>query len=268
MAASSTEKTLAYAQKSKSTLHTLAAVLQAPPEPEVLVTLSQLLESLPIGFHISDTSGDFHIVYANPAWERLLGPEKLPVLGKAFADVFPGAERAGLPELMREVLATGKPKHLRAFKFADLGATGGGSSGETGHWDWEIYPLRSPVGITHLLNVMMDVDSRHGKRSALSKEERRAMNRRLEEASGVLRIFGQAEDTPTPGRERLTGREYQVAELLATGLTNAAIGQHLTLSSATICSHVAHILSKLDLRSRAQVAVWVVRHRAAAARKT
>jgi non-specific serine/threonine protein kinase len=52
-----------------------------------------------------------------------------------------------------------------------------------------------------------------------------------------------------------------VAELLAMGFTNAAIGQHLKISRATVSSHVAHILSKLRFRSRAQVAAWVVGRR-------
>jgi len=45
------------------------------------------------------------------------------------------------------------------------------------------------------------------------------------------------------------------------GFTNAAIGQHLNISPATVSSHVAHILSKLRFRSRAQVAAWVVGRR-------
>ena len=63
------------------------------------------------------------------------------------------------------------------------------------------------------------------------------------------------------GEEKLSEREYQVAELLAMGFTNAAIGQYLKVSPATVSSHVAHILSKLGFRSRAQVAAWVVGRR-------
>ena len=53
----------------------------------------------------------------------------------------------------------------------------------------------------------------------------------------------------------------QVADLLAMGFTNGAIADHLKLSPATVSSHVAHILSKLGFRSRAQVAAWIVRRR-------
>jgi DNA-binding NarL/FixJ family response regulator len=54
----------------------------------------------------------------------------------------------------------------------------------------------------------------------------------------------------------LSPREQEVAVLLARGLTNKQIASELVLSPATIRSHVEHILMKLDLRSRAQVAVW------------
>ena len=47
-----------------------------------------------------------------------------------------------------------------------------------------------------------------------------------------------------------------MALLLARGLTNKQIAAELVLSAATVRSHVEHILDKLDLHSRAQVAVW------------
>jgi len=52
--------------------------------------------------------------------------------------------------------------------------------------------------------------------------------------------------------------------LLAMGLTNRVIARQLGVSSATVSSHVSHILSKLGFRSRAQVAAWVVGRRLAA----
>jgi predicted ATPase/DNA-binding CsgD family transcriptional regulator len=54
----------------------------------------------------------------------------------------------------------------------------------------------------------------------------------------------------------LTPREQEVAALLGRGLTNKQIASALAVSPATIRSHVEHILMKLDLRSRAQIAVW------------
>ena len=260
-------KVIGQLQKSKSTLHALADVLQASPESDALVILGRLLDSLPIGFHVSDCGGAYHILYANRVWERWLGRERMPVTGRPLGELFPSAEQAGVIELMREVCMTGQPKHLKAFEFRELGIVERGKRGETSRWDWEIYPLSGPSGeVTHLLNVIMDVSERGPRRSRLSKEDRQEANRRREEAAGVLRIFGLAPDARAdPGREKLSERQYQVAELLAMGFTNAAIGQHLILSPATVSSHVAHILSKLGFRSRAQVAAWVVARRLKAA---
>jgi DNA-binding CsgD family transcriptional regulator len=247
-------------KKSEPTLQALAAVLRAPPESDALVILGRLLDSLPIGFHVSDCGGAFHVLYANSVWEHWLAPDKLPVAGKRLADLFPSAERAGVIQLMRDVCATAQPKHLKDFQFTELGASERGK--RAGRWDWEIYPLSGPGGVTHLLNVIMDVSAPTPGRSGHSKEHRQAENRRREEASGVLRIFGLAPETLGPrGRETLSEREYQVADLLAMGFTNGAIAGHLKLSPATVSSHVAHILSKLGFRSRAQVAVWIVRRR-------
>ena len=43
-------------------------------------------------------------------------------------------------------------------------------------------------------------------------------------------------------------------------LTNKQIAVELVVSPATVRSHVEHILAKLELRSRAQIAVWVSLH--------
>jgi DNA-binding CsgD family transcriptional regulator len=244
----------------KSALHALASVLRASPESDALVILGRLLDSLPIGFHVTDCENGFHILYANRVWEQWLGSEKLPVAGRPVSELFPSAEQAGVLEMMRDVCATAQPKHVKGFEFRELGLVERGKPGETSRWDWEIYPLSGPAGnVTHLLNVIMDVSEPSPRRDRPSKEDRQAENRRREQASGVLRIFGLAPDKRAHQvRERLSGREYQVAELLAMGFTNAAIGHYLNVSSATVSSHVAHILSKLGFRSRAQVAAWVV----------
>jgi DNA-binding NarL/FixJ family response regulator len=52
----------------------------------------------------------------------------------------------------------------------------------------------------------------------------------------------------------LTPRERQVADLVATGLSNAAIARRLGLSVLTAKDHVHHILEKSAYRRRAQIA--------------
>jgi DNA-binding CsgD family transcriptional regulator len=54
----------------------------------------------------------------------------------------------------------------------------------------------------------------------------------------------------------LTGREQEVARLLAAGRSNREVADTLVISEGTVEVHVKHILSKLGFRSRAQVAAW------------
>jgi DNA-binding NarL/FixJ family response regulator len=53
----------------------------------------------------------------------------------------------------------------------------------------------------------------------------------------------------------LTDREREVLELVAQGMSNAEIADHLTISPATAKTHVAHLLTKLDARDRIQLVI-------------
>lgn len=63
---------------------------------------------------------------------------------------------------------------------------------------------------------------------------------------------------PTGKREALSGREIEVIRLLAQGLSNKEIAKALSISENTVKTHVRHIFSKLDLRSRAEAAAYAV----------
>jgi predicted ATPase/DNA-binding CsgD family transcriptional regulator len=55
----------------------------------------------------------------------------------------------------------------------------------------------------------------------------------------------------------LTQREYEIAELVAGGLSNKAIAAELSISHTTAARHVANIMNKLGFNSRSQIAAWV-----------
>jgi NarL family two-component system response regulator LiaR len=57
----------------------------------------------------------------------------------------------------------------------------------------------------------------------------------------------------------LTPRENEVLELLVEGLSNREIGEKLCLSAETVKTHVRHIMEKLSVNSRTQIAVKVCR---------
>ena len=53
----------------------------------------------------------------------------------------------------------------------------------------------------------------------------------------------------------LTDREQEVLGLVAQGMSNAEIADHLVISPATAKTHVAHLLTKLDARDRIQLVI-------------
>jgi NarL family two-component system response regulator LiaR len=62
-----------------------------------------------------------------------------------------------------------------------------------------------------------------------------------------------------PTSEPLTDREMSVLRLIAHGLSNQEIADQLTISEATVRTHVSNILSKLHLASRTQAALYALR---------
>jgi DNA-binding NarL/FixJ family response regulator len=70
---------------------------------------------------------------------------------------------------------------------------------------------------------------------------------------------GPGHDTPSPAVHRelaaLTPGELEVLTLMGRGLPNAELARALTLSEATVKTHVARIFTKLALRDRAQAVV-------------
>ncbi len=55
--------------------------------------------------------------------------------------------------------------------------------------------------------------------------------------------------------DRLTGREIEILNLMAQGLSNSEIGEQLFLSESTVKTHVGRVLTKVEVRDRVQAVV-------------
>lgn len=70
-------------------------------------------------------------------------------------------------------------------------------------------------------------------------------------AAFALRHRASRKPAPPGG---LSSREYEIAGLVAAGLTNMQIARRLQLSHRTVENHIAHALAKLGARNRAELA--------------
>ena len=78
---------------------------------------------------------------------------------------------------------------------------------------------------------------------------------RLRYLGGTGRARSAPAASPPPA---LSAREYEVARLVADGLTNAEVGKKLSISPATVGRHLSNIYERLDIHSRAALAKYVM----------
>ena len=76
----------------------------------------------------------------------------------------------------------------------------------------------------------------------------------------IARRFLQHPPPPDPHSDQLTEREVEVLRLIAHGLSNQEIADHLVIGLPTVRSHVSHILSKLNLVNRSQAILYALRN--------
>ncbi len=76
----------------------------------------------------------------------------------------------------------------------------------------------------------------------------------------VLACLGLPDRAAPPSSHGLSGRELEVSQLLARGKSDREIGASLHISPRTVQVHVARILDKLGVRSRAGAAIWLIEH--------
>jgi DNA-binding NarL/FixJ family response regulator len=65
-------------------------------------------------------------------------------------------------------------------------------------------------------------------------------------------------DGPDPFQTSLSGRELEIIELVATGLTNQDIASRLMISKRTVDNHVSNIFSKTGAKNRVALLNWAM----------
>ncbi|GIH74851.1 response regulator [Planobispora longispora] len=72
----------------------------------------------------------------------------------------------------------------------------------------------------------------------------------------LLRSLGMPAESGPPPTEPLTGRELEIARLVARGGTNADIAAELVISPGTVKTHIANIQRKTGAANRVGIAAW------------
>jgi predicted ATPase/DNA-binding CsgD family transcriptional regulator len=97
--------------------------------------------------------------------------------------------------------------------------------------------------------------------AAFASGERLSLDETVAYALGEPPPRPAAVPLPADASTPLTRREQEVADLVAQGLSNKEIAAKLVISQRTAESHVEHILTKLGVTNRAQVAAWITAQR-------
>jgi DNA-binding CsgD family transcriptional regulator len=121
------------------------------------------------------------------------------------------------------------------WREAETLVTAGASRAEAQEPLRQAYRVATTIGATPLAKEL-DLLAQRGRLEVSPTEERPPPAECLEQALG------------------LTSREAEVLALVACGLTNREIAEHLVISEKTASVHVSHILRKLDVSNRQQAA--------------
>ena len=191
---------------------------------------------------------------------------KTLAVNEAFTSDFGFAEAHALGRSMPELMLWVRPEHQDAFR-ATLAETGHVRNFEASLYrrdGVELHCLLSSERVTIndeacVLSVLLDITERKRTERDLMAAIESVMadtswfSRGVIERLAALRHTGRA----APDRAAaFSGRERQVLDLMCEGLTDAAIGKRLSLSTNTVRNHVASLYRKLDLHRRSDVVIW------------
>jgi PAS domain S-box-containing protein len=169
-----------------------------------------LVDSLAIPASLHDVDGRF--VHVNEAAERASGQTTAELLGGHFTDSLPAEARQNVAAQFRRAVERGEPADFETV-FVD-------GSGQLRGVRAQHLPLRSNGEIVGVLILAFD--------------PRRPL-------SGLVGL------EPLP---RLTPRQREILELIASGLSTSEIATQLTISRETVRNHLRSLFSELRVHTR------------------
>jgi DNA-binding NarL/FixJ family response regulator len=111
--------------------------------------------------------------------------------------------------------------------------------------------IPNTAGLSNIVALLKDIIE--GKQSC-SEPVAAGMLRRISHTSVSAEVHRNSSPALFP---LLTSREVQIVELIASGLSNKEISRRLNIGISTTKSHVHHLLGKLALQRRGQLAQWI-----------
>lgn len=171
-----------------------------------------LVDSLVVPASLNDVDGRF--VYVNEAAEQASGKSNAQWLGRHFTEPLPPEARDRVTTLFRHAVESGEPTDFETV-FID-------ASGHLRGVRAQHLPLHSGDEIVGVLILAFDV------------------RRPASEPIGL-------ELEP-----RLTPRQREILDLIASGLSTSEIAETLTLSTETVRNHVRSVFGELNVHTRLQ----------------
>jgi len=119
-----------------------------------------------------------------------------------------------------------------------------------------VLPAIKAGALSYLLKDVSAADLSTAIRDAAAGKPRlhpMAAARMLQEVSGSKK--------DSPASDKISPREMEVLQLIAGGFGNREIAEKLFISERTVKTHVTHLLEKLNLRDRTQLAIYALRNK-------
>ena len=178
-----------------------------------------LVDSLVVPASLHDVEGRF--VHINAAAERASGKSNAELLGRPLTERLPPEARENVEAQFRRVVELGAPTDFETV-FVE-------ASGQLRRVRVQQFPLRDSDAIVGALILAFDV------------------------RQAPVEPIGLA---PEP---RLTARQRQILDLIASGLSTSEIARELTLSTETVRNHLRSVFRELHAHTRAEAIVTAQR---------